>query len=294
MSFDALFSTSICYGAGAPQAGWTLALPITLPLTVVAVLYAAGAFRLWRRSARSRPLRLRQAVLFAAGWAILAAALVSPLHALGERVFTAHMIEHELLMAVAAPLLVASCPAAALMWALPIRLRLAFGAAGYAKVLRTIWTAVSRPAAATFLHGVAIWAWHVPALFEAALAQSVLHYAQHASFFGTGLLFWWVLLPRSGREQAYGSAVMHLFFTSLHTGLLGVLLLVSPRLWFPVNAAGAELWNLSPLEDQQLAGLVMWVPAGLIYGGAALLLAGLWIRSSSRKDREASHALHAV
>ncbi|MER9679867.1 cytochrome c oxidase assembly protein [Mesorhizobium sp. M0184] len=294
MSFDALFSTSICYGAGAPQAGWTLALPITLPLTMVALLYAAGAFRLWRRSARSRPLRLRQALLFATGWAILAAALVSPLHAFGERVFTAHMIEHELLMAVAAPLLVASRPAAAMMWALPTKLRLAFGAAGQAKVLRTVWAAVSRPLAATFLHGVAIWAWHVPALFEAALAQGVLHYAQHASFFGTGLLFWWVLLPRSGREQAYGSAVMHLFFTSLHTGLLGVLLLVSPRLWYPVNAAGAELWSLSPLEDQQLAGLVMWVPAGLIYGGAALLLAGLWIRSSGQRRREASHALQAV
>ncbi|MER8730184.1 cytochrome c oxidase assembly protein [Mesorhizobium sp. M1227] len=294
MSFDALFSTSICYGAGAPRAGLTLALPITLPLTMVALLYAAGAFRLWRRSARSRPLRLRQALLFATGWAILAAALVSPLHEFGERVFTAHMIEHELLMAVAAPLLVASRPAAAMMWALPIKLRLAFGAAGQAKVLRAVWAAVSRPLAATFLHGVAIWAWHVPALFEAALAQGVLHYAQHASFFGTGLLFWWVLLPRSGGEQAYGSAVMHLFFTSLHTGLLGVLLLVSPRLWYPVNAAGAELWGLSPLEDQQLAGLVMWVPAGLIYGGAALLLAGLWIRSSGQRRWEASHALQAV
>ncbi|MER9866393.1 cytochrome c oxidase assembly protein [Mesorhizobium sp. M0136] len=294
MNFDALFSTSICYGAGAPQAGWTLALPITLPLGVVALLYAAGAFRLWRRSARSRPLRMRQALLFATGWAILAAALVSPLHALGERVFTAHMIEHELLMAVAAPLLVASRPAAAMMWALPIKLRLAFGAAGQAKVLRTVWAAISRPVAATFLHGVAIWAWHVPALFEAALARGVLHYAQHACFFGTGLLFWWVLLPRSGREQAYGSAVMHLFFTSLHTGLLGVLLLVSPRLWYPVNAAGAKLWNLSPLEDQQLAGLVMWVPASLIYGGAALLLAGLWIRSSGQRRWETSHALQAV
>lgn len=294
MNFDALFSTSICYGAGAPQAGWTLALPITLPLTMVALLYAVGAFRLWRRSARSRPLRMRQALLFATGWAILAAALVSPLHALGERVFTAHMIEHELLMAVAAPLLVASRPAAAMMWALPIKLRLAFGAAGQAKVLRTVWAAISRPVAATFLHGVAIWAWHVPALFEAALARGVLHYAQHACFFGTGLLFWWVLLPRSGREQAYGSAVMHLFFTSLHTGLLGVLLLVSPRLWYPVNAAGAKLWNLSPLEDQQLAGLVMWVPAGLIYGGAALLLAGLWIRSSGQRRWETSHALQAV
>ncbi|MER9770716.1 cytochrome c oxidase assembly protein [Mesorhizobium sp. M0220] len=292
MSFEALFSTSICYGAGAPQAGWTLALPITLPLAAIALLYTAGAARLWRRSARSRPLRLWQALLFAAGWVILAAALVNPLHALGERVFTAHMIEHELLMAVAAPLLVASCPAAAMMWALPIKLRQALGTAGHAKMLRAVWVAISRPAAATVLHGVAIWAWHVPALFEAALGQGALHYAQHASFLGSGLLFWWVLLPRPGREQAYGSAVMHLFFTSLHTGLLGVLLLVSPKLWYPENAAGAELWSLSPLEDQQLAGLVMWVPAGLIYGGAALLLAGLWIRSSSRK--EAPHALHAV
>ncbi|MER8424657.1 cytochrome c oxidase assembly protein [Mesorhizobium sp. M1403] len=292
MSFDALVSTSICYGAGAPQAGWTLALPITLPLVVVALLYTAGATRLVRRSTRSRSLRLRQALLFAAGWAILAAALVSPLHALGERVFTAHMIEHELLMAVAAPLLVASCPATAMMWALPIKLRLAFGAAGHAKVLRTVWAAISRPVTATFLHGVAIWAWHVPVLFEAALAQGVLHYAQHASFFGSGLLFWWVLLPRSGREQACGSAVMHLFFTSLHSGLLGVLLLVSPRLWYPENGTGAELWSLSPLEDQQLAGLVMWVPAGLIYGSAALLMAALWIRSSGRK--EAPHALHAA
>ncbi|TGR36823.1 cytochrome c oxidase assembly protein, partial [Mesorhizobium sp. M1C.F.Ca.ET.195.01.1.1] len=105
-------------------------------------------------------------------------------------------------------------------------------------------------------------------------------------------LFWWVLLPRLGRQQAYGSAVMHLFFTSLHTGLLGVLLLLSPKLWYPQNAAGAGLWNLSPLEDQQLAGLVMWVPAGLVYGGAALLLAGLWIRTSA--TREARDALRAV
>ncbi|MER8440820.1 cytochrome c oxidase assembly protein [Mesorhizobium sp. M1312] len=292
MSFDALFSTSICYGGSAP--GWTLALPITLPLATIALLYATGAIRLWRRSGRGRPLRSQQALLFAAGWAVLASALVSPLHALGERVFTAHMIEHELLMAVAAPLLVASRPVAAMMWALPISLRQTLGAAGHAKPLQAVWAATSRPVAATILHAIAIWAWHVPGLFEAALERGFLHYAQHASFFGTGVLFWWALLPRPGREQAYGSAVMHLFFTSLHTGLLGVLLVVSPRLWYPENAAGAQLWRLSPLEDQQLAGLVMWVPAGLIYGGAALLLAGLWIRSSGQKSREASLAFRPV
>ncbi|MER9657673.1 cytochrome c oxidase assembly protein [Mesorhizobium sp. M0152] len=293
MSLEDFFSTSVCYGAGAPEAGWTLALPTTLPLSATAIIYAVGALRLWRRSGRGRTLRLRQALLFCAGWMALAVALVSPIHALGERVFAAHMIEHELLMALAAPLLVASAPAAAMMWALPTPLRRAFGQAGHASVVQVVWAAISRPLAATILHGVAIWVWHVPALFEAALNRGFLHYAQHASFLGTGLLFWWALLPRSGREQAHGGAVMHLFFTSLHTGLLGVLLLVSPRPWYAAKAAGASLWGLTPLEDQQLAGLVMWVPTGLIYGGAALLLAGLWIRSSGQTDWEASHAFNA-
>lgn len=288
MSFDALFSTSICYGNGAPQAGWTLALPITLPLLAVMSLYIVGASRLWRRSSkRGRPLRSRQALLFSAGWAALALALVSPIHALGEHVFAAHMIEHELLMALAAPLLVASRPMAAMMWALPAQLRQAFGAAGHANVLRTIWAFISRPVVATVLHGAAIWVWHVPALFEAALQQGFLHYAQHASFLGTGLLFWWVLLPRPGREQDGGGAVAHLFFTSLHTGLLGALLVVSPRLWYPENAVGSQLWGLSPLEDQQLAGLMMWIPAALIYGGAALFLAAYWIRTSGRRQTSA-------
>jgi len=82
--------------------------------------------------------------------------------------------------------------------------------------------------------------------------------------------------------------------TTLHTGLLGVLLVVSPRLWYPANSGGLQFWNLTSLEDQQLAGLVMWVPAGLIYGGAALFLVGLWIRSSGEKSREMAHALNPV
>ncbi|TPL21761.1 cytochrome c oxidase assembly protein [Mesorhizobium sp. B2-4-10] len=288
MNLATLFSTSICYGSGAPEAGWTLALPITAPLTAVALIYMAGAMRLWRRSTRGRPLRMRQALLFAAGWSVLTAALVSPIHALGERLFVAHMIEHELLMAVAAPLLVIACPAPALLWAFPVTFRRALGMVGHGKSLRALWTFASRPVTAMIVHGIAIWVWHIPVLFEAALEHGVLHYAQHASFLGTGLLFWWALLPRPSQQQTYGNAVMHLFFTSLHTGLLGVLLLLSPKLWYPENAAGAAVWNLSPIEDQQLAGLVMWVPAGLIYGGAALLLAGLWITTSG--TRKVAHA----
>ncbi|PRH89067.1 hypothetical protein C5L14_00260 [Labrys okinawensis] len=281
---DPFFSTSICYGAGAPDPGWTLAFPITLPLVALALIYAVGARRLWNRSARGRPRLIRRALVFTAGWSVLTGALVSPIHALGEQVFAAHMIEHELLMAVAAPLLVASAPAAALIWALPAPLRRLAGRLTHGGAPKAVWAFLTSPLNATIIHGIAIWAWHIPVLFEAALERGVLHYAQHASFLGTALLFWWGLMPRAGTRHSYGSAVLHLFVTSLHTGLLGVLLLLSPRPWYMENAAGAGLWGLTPIEDQQLAGLVMWVPAGLIYGGAALLLAGLWIRKNGSRE----------
>ena len=102
------------------------------------------------------------------------------------------------------------------------------------------WKFLSRPLSATLLHGAAIWLWHVPALFEAALAQGVLHYLQHASFLGSGLLFWWVLLPCSRPNPTHGVAVMHLFFTALHTGLLGLLLALAPHLWYPGNASAGD------------------------------------------------------
>jgi cytochrome c oxidase assembly factor CtaG len=278
-----LFDSSICYGAGTPQSTWTLTPMILGPLLLVALLYGIGAVRLWGRSSRARPHRLVQASLFGAGWLVLAAALISPIHALSERVFAAHMIEHELMMALAAPLIAAAAPGGALIWALPAGARRFLGRAAHDGTLARVLGLLTRPAVATVLHGLAIWVWHVPGLFEAALERGPLHYAQHASFLGTALLFWWVML----RKAQSGRAVLHLFFTSLHTGLLGVLLVVSARLWYPANALDSGLWGLGALEDQQLAGLIMWVPAGLVYALAALLLAGRWIARSAKGDRHA-------
>jgi hypothetical protein len=89
--------------------------------------------------------------------------------------------------------------------------------------------------------------------------------------------------PAAGaeRERAYGAAVFYLFATSLHTGFLGILLAVARQPIYPLQTGAAPEWGLTPLEDQQLAGLVMWIPAGLVYAGAALALAGLWIARSS-------------
>jgi cytochrome c oxidase assembly factor CtaG len=209
--------------------------------------------------------------LFAAGWLALGVALVSPLHEIAERYFYAHMIEHELLMAVAAPLLVLSRPLAAFAWAIPaIPQRLP----ALRRLLVGIWRLLTVPLIATVLHGVAIWAWHVPALFLAANANEIVHWAQHASFFVTGLIFWSSIFAAVAQKS--GVAVGHLFATSTHTGLLGALLVFSARPWFAENSSP----YLSALEDQQIGGLIMWVPGCMVYAIAALIIAGHWIMTS--------------
>ncbi|MGF6227564.1 putative membrane protein [Inquilinus ginsengisoli] len=292
----ALMPTSALAHAGHEHGSdypWTWDPWITGPLALTALLYTGGVARLWRRAGPGRGVGTGQAAMFAAGWLTLAAALVTPLHGLGERLFTAHMVEHEVLMVIAAPLLALSRPIGAMLWGLPQGWRRALGAAVGSRIWRSLWRALTDPLAATVLHAVAIWTWHVPALFAAALEHEGLHALQHASFLVTALLFWWSLLCRRGSRAARGAAIGHLFTTALHTGLLGALLVFSNRLWFVDQAGEAARWGLTALEDQQLAGLVMWIPACLAYPIAGLALAGLWIAGAGRREGEGRHAVGA-
>ena len=268
---------------------WTWDPWVTLPLALSGALYLAGVSRLWGRAGIGRGVRSWQAACFSLGWALLAFALVAPLHWLGGRLFVAHMVEHEILMTAAAPLLVLGRPIA-MLWALPARWRRRVGGLGQVAQVATAWSWLTTPLVATFLHGAALWVWHVPVLYGAALADPWIHWLQHVSFFGTALLFWRAMLQ--GRERAYGAAVFYLFVTSLHTGFLGILLAFARRPLYPAQTAAAPEWGLTPLEDQQLAGLFMWIPAGLVYAGAALTLAGLWIaRSGMQGSRGGSNAV---
>lgn len=269
---------------------WTSDPWITLPLAVSIVLYGAGLLRLWRRVGFGRGVRAWQAACFASGWLLLVAALVSPLHWLGERLFTAHMVEHEILMALAAPLLVVARPMGGMLWAFPKRWRPLVGGIGQTRAIASLWRGLTDPLVATLVHGVALWIWHVPSLYEAALAHPLVHWLQHLSFFLTAVLFWWALLRGRARERGYGAAIFYLFVTALHSGFLGILLAVARTPLIPQQTSQAPEWGLMPLEDQQLAGLIMWVPAGLVYAGAALALAGLWILHSGAQGRRSDHA----
>ncbi|OLP57932.1 hypothetical protein BJF93_13930 [Xaviernesmea oryzae] len=265
-------------GAAHDALGWTFDPWIVTPILLMASLHGAGMLRLrLRRGLLSRG-NSRRGLVFWAGLACLAGALMSPLHEYGEHLFTLHMIEHELVVAVAAPLIVLGRPIAPMLWALPRRARAALAQGLRSRALRLSWRAGTTPAVATFLHALALWIWHAPPLFDATVTHGALHRLQHLSFFGTAILFWWAMLWRASR----GTAAWHQFVTMLHTSVLGALIALAPTVLYQAQTRYALEWGLSPLEDQQLAGIVMWVPGGLVYAGAALWFLATWIRTASK------------
>jgi putative membrane protein len=253
--------------------GWTVALVLLLGTSIV--LYAVGVRRLWRHARGRRGVRGAHVVRFALGWVVLAGALLSPIDAVADRSFALHMLQHELLMLVAAPLLVLGRPLEAWTWALAPRLRRAAAAAAHAPWLSRAWRLVTGQSVAWCLHAGALWVWHVPVLFVAAVAATSLHVLQHACFLAAALLFWWsVLRHRTGARSA--GAMISVFTTMLHTSSLGALLTLGSHPWY-VPAAQPAMFGLGALEDQQLGGLIMWVPGSLAYLFAGLVMAAGWL-----------------
>jgi cytochrome c oxidase assembly factor CtaG len=282
-----LFATNTTLAHGVEthgQPSWTWDPWVVIPLLMLGLAYLAGSALLWLRSATSsRAVRSYRALAFIGGWFTLGGALVSPLHWLGEHLFTFHMIEHEILMAVSAPLLVLARPIGMLLWSLPRRSRVSVGRLLRRPLVSLMWRWLTTARNATLIHGVAIWAWHAPAVFDAALGNVVFHRLQHLSFLVTAVLFWWSMLRRSNAAVA----AWHLFITMLHMSVLGALMALAPRVLYETQTAAAASWGLTPLEDQQLAGIIMWVPAGTVYAGAVLALTTIWIRHASRTGRVA-------
>jgi putative membrane protein len=251
---------------------------VLLSLGLLGWLYGRGLSRLWRKTGAGNKVRRWQAACYFGSLAVILLALLSPLDALSEQLSAVHMVQHMLLTIVAALLFVLGCPTYVLAWGLPEgsrRRRSSFMTFAFRLPHEpTLW----QPLFVWALFAGTLWAWHHPALYQAALFDPLVHDAQHLSFFVAACLFWRVCLdPLSGRRLSPPWALPYLFTTSLHASALGVFLALSPRVWYGFYESRTSSWGLTPLEDQQLAGLIMWVPACSIYPAAAAVLFGMWL-----------------
>jgi putative membrane protein len=262
---------------------------VTLGLGAAAALYTTGAARLWSEAGAGHGVLPRHALAYAAGIATLAVALLSPLDAASDVLFSAHMAQHELLMLVAAPLVVLGRPLVPLVWALPRRWR-----RGAMRALRSAPAArlgrvATAPLVALILHGLVRWLWHLPAAYDAALADERIHVVQHLTFFGTAVLFWWSLVRGRYGAAGYGVGVAFVFLTMLHSGLLAALISMAGDPWYTVHRDRSLAWGIDPLRDQQRAGLLMWIPVGVLMTATALALLAAWIGAAGRRARGSAH-----
>ena len=244
--------------------------PITIGvLALTAILYTIGL-----RSAAARR-RLWQPISFYAGLLSLLLALISPIDTLGGILFSAHMAQHEILMIVAAPLLVFGSPLITILWALPAGWRVHTG--------RFAHGVITGPFVATVLHAIALWIWHLPSWYQATLRSDFIHALQHMSFLLTAMLFWWALMHGRFGRIGYGVAVVYVFVTAAHSGALGALIALSPQVIYPIYQQTTAQWGMDAIEDQQLAGLIMWIPAGVLMTILGVALFAAWLGEAERR-----------
>jgi putative membrane protein len=274
------------HGLAATAVGeWEFTPLVVVPLAVTAVLYAAGLLRLWRRAGFGRGISGWAATSFAAGWLTLVVSLVSPMAWLSTILFSVHMTQHTLLLLVAAPLLTFGHPVLAWMWALDRRRREAVAHAFRGPRTVGAWHAVTAPLSVFLIQALALWLWHIPSWYEAALHSDLIHAFEHICFVLAGSLFWWAMVNGRYGRSGYGLGVLYVFLTGIHSSALGALLTVAPSVWYGEYARQAAAWRIDALADQQLAGLLMWIPAGVIFIVFGLALLAAWLGESERRVR---------
>ena len=237
-----------------------------------------------------RGIKAWQAAAFAGSVLALLIALVWPLDAMGESLFAAHMAQHVVLMNIAAPLLVVSGSLSTMAYALPRDVRRQVVITAQWRPLRKMSRFMTGVLAATLLQQVALWIWHTPSAIDIALRDDMVHALMHGSLFAAALLFWVAISQPRG--LGYGRSILALLVTAKLSGLLGAILIFAPRALYPAYAGRGELWGLSPLDDQQLAGLVMMPSGGAIYLLAATVLAVIWLDRVGQSSSARTARLH--
>lgn len=255
-----------------------------VPLAIIAALYIRGLILLRGRT-HDNPVTPGRTVCFAAGFLALFLALVSPIDVYAQERFFIHMIQHLLFTLVAAPLLLLSNSMPVFLWSFPREVRQSLGQLVEREgPLRRLLRFLTIPAIAWTLHVGTMWAWHLPGAYQAALRSDLVHIVMHLSMFGTAVLFWWVVIgPAPVRSQlSYPARLLYVFLGSLQSTALGAIITFTTGIMYHYYGEAPEHWGISTALDQQLAGLIMWIPAGMMYLIALTILFFLW---AGREER---------
>jgi putative membrane protein len=282
-----LISVALSQLSANVDSNWSWEAAFTAPLFIFGFVLFVGLGRLGSRTGYSPQWR-RQLVFLSLGWLSLLIALNSPIHTLGESLFWVHMLQHEIILLVSAPLLVLGNVFHVMLAAFPRKLGNPIGSFLRESGLQAAFLFLSRPLPAWCLGAAGLWIWHIPYLFDATLRSDAVHATQHLTFLTTSFFFWLSLLDARSRHAAYGISILYLFATAIQTTFLGVLLTYSVRPWYSPYISTAPRLGYSPLHDQQIGGLIMWIPAGAVFTLVALSLIPACLRSS-----DARHALWA-
>ena len=283
------------------HAAWHWRFDVATALCLITLIYLCGWAGLRRRNVPGAASALRLAA-WTGGWAVVAVALLSPLDVFQTAFVSVHMIQHELLMVVAPPLILLGRPMAVTLWGLPRRVRCWVGRLLRPRAaLRRIFHLVTRPPAAWGISTAVLWAWHVPAVYDAVETNGLLHNIQHVCFSAAGLLFWWPVVgapPFAGRLSLPLRAG-YLIAGMTQRSLLGALITLSDRVLYPYYAEVLRSGPTLALRDQRIAGAIMWFGSGIVLLAVTLIV--LWhapeesiapaIRSGPPDLRSPDHAL---
>ncbi|HEX7300759.1 MAG TPA: cytochrome c oxidase assembly protein [Solirubrobacteraceae bacterium] len=261
----------------AADASWTLD-PGALALIGLATAAYVPRWRRVRARHGPRAAPIGRLVAFAGAILMLLAALVSPIDRLGEQAFTMHMVQHILLLDFAPILLVVSLTKVILRPATR-RLQRLERAAG----------PLAHPAVAVVLYVGVMWAWHVPALYDAALSHPMIHAFEHTCFMSVGLLYWWHLLsPIRSRAHMHGMGpVLYMLTTKLLVGLLGIALTFAPDSLYAFYAHRPPIWGLDSGSDQAIAGAIMALEQSIVMG---IALVSLFVRALAESEADEQRA----
>ena len=262
---------------------WTWDPLVIVPLVASCAFYAAGIRALWRHAGVGHGIAGWEASSFVAGHAVMAVALLSPIAWLSQILLSVHMTQHMLLMLVAAPLIMFGHPLLVWLWALRPSRRTGVMSALRSPRINWTWRALTGPLAVFLIQGVAIWGWHLPVLYQAALRHNGVHALEHLSFVIAASLFWWGMVHGRYGRRGYGLAVVYVFLTAVYSSALGALLTVSPSAWYNDYVVQGARWGVDAVADQQLAGLLMWIPAGVVFIVLGLALFAAWLGEADRR-----------